>query len=529
MSHPFALLARRRQERLGEPPLKLTTLPSPSIDFSKLLPSGASSLAPILKELKDAQNDSANLSIPGFTPEDARGMILKAVASGGVDPKEFLGKFFGTGAAVVCTAAGAPALAPLCAKGGQVIGEVVAGLQVKPSGPTNTAASDALNAMIQADSAMLKATKDSVLFNLAARFNSEPKAMEEARKVVDEFYPDLSKLVPFPEYICLSSNKGPNGTCPDAAFGPYFGGFFIPFYVTNACPIIGTAYSQACRPDLYPLWEWHMDYSAPVIGKQDYPLQSGWVEKLMVSVMAALKKRGIDISAAFQVLFDDNEAKLKSGQSRWWAPGLSNAEVMMRAYQDLRAVVWPALEIALQRRLSSVVVEAAVRANVRLIKGVDDLTTELARRQGCSGGDCKKTLQAHAAEIAKNLETEDVQMVQQKVEAAFPDTSPASSPSPLRPVIAVGAAAGLVYALHRFIKRYLLCLIPSSPSLATRTATPSTRPSSPPPPATSPSGSTMRERGQSALARAGLSSGRSWGSSLASGAPGRSTTRRRWS
>src|SRR5690606_15450472 len=208
MTHPYALLARRRQERLGAP--VLTTLPSPTIDFSKFNLPSSSSLTSLLKELKSAQQDSSNLSIPGFSPEDARGMLIQAIAEGGIDPKEFLGKFFSVGAAVACTAAGGAALAPLCAKGGQIIGEVVAGLQVKPSGPTNTAASDALDAMIHADSAMLKATKDSILFNLAARFNSEPKAMEEARKIVDEFYPDLSKLVPYPEYICISSDKASN-------------------------------------------------------------------------------------------------------------------------------------------------------------------------------------------------------------------------------------------------------------------------------------------------------------------------------
>lgn len=518
MTHPYALLARRRQERLGAP--VLTTLPSPTIDFSKFNLPSSSSLTSLLKELKSAQQDSSNLSIPGFSPEDARGMLIQAIAEGGIDPKEFLGKFFSVGAAVACTAAGGAALAPLCAKGGQIIGEVVAGLQVKPSGPTNTAASDALDAMIHADSAMLKATKDSILFNLAARFNSEPKAMEEARKIVDEFYPDLSKLVPYPEYICISSDKASNGTCPDTDFGPYFGGFFIPFYVTNACPIIGTAYSGACRPDLYPQWEWHMDYSSPVIGKQDYPLQSGWVEKLMVSVMAALKRRGIDLSGAFQVIFDDSEAKKKIGQSRWWASGMSNAEVIMRAYQDLRAIVWPALEIALQKRLSSVVVDAAVRANVRLIKGVDALTGELARREGCNGGACLKTLQVKSAQIAKNLENQDLQSVQQKVEADFPDRSTSESPSPLRPVVAVGVAGGLIYALHRFIKRYLLCRIPTWPLLASKPLKASSL--------RNPRSESARNLKAPTVLAPGSSSSGPWRvQRRASVAPGCSTTRRR--
>ena len=133
MTHPLADRLRRHPPRLGASTFnflpELITVPTTGGEVDQ-----------ILQQIDQAQDESENLSIPGIDPGAMRAKVLQAFLDGGADPKAFMQEFFGTGAALACTAVGSPALAPLCMAGGQVIGEAVAGFQVKPVGPGPSAA-----------------------------------------------------------------------------------------------------------------------------------------------------------------------------------------------------------------------------------------------------------------------------------------------------------------------------------------------------------------------------------------------------
>lgn len=448
MDHVLLLLHRRDATPLG--------CLHDTFELPTQLPGGAGELAKAINQLRDAQQEASNLNIPGMDPKAAQAMILTAITEEGVDPKEFLGQFFGTGAAVVCAAAGSPALAPLCAQGGKVIGEVLAGLQATPQGPTSTKHSEALQGMINADFAKLKANRDKILYGLAARFNSAPEAMEEARAVVDLFYPLQDR------WCCPKADQSPaNGMC-QVKLSPFVAGFFTPILVTGACCLIGKNYSVFCGQE----WEWQGDYSAPIQGKNAQPLEPGWVEKMLAVIEQTYKDGGINLSASFDALRADSDAKAASG-GRWYSGSfVTNAEAMGRLYRDLRDVLWPALEMAMQKRLQGVVARAAVRANERLVGSVGELTDVLATRAGCTTVACRQDVQRKVGDIAEALRDESPEAVMREVEAAFPSrdgSAPSSSSttkkkpssSPLRPVLFLGAGAALVYAIHRLIKRYV--------------------------------------------------------------------------
>jgi len=457
--HPLALVAQRRASRVGLTPL--VVIPDlPTFDLGPVL-TQADNLASQVQQLRDAQTESSNLQIPGFSTQEAQDLFLTTVASGQLDPKAFLKTFFSTGAAVACTAAGAGALAPLCAQGGKVIGEVIGGLQAKGAGVTGTAASDALGQMMQADAAMLKKIRDSIFYGLAARFNSAPEAMAEATAVLDEFYPQKVITCPWSEHVDYK--------CPPDKLKPFLTGFYIPFYTTNACALLGVAYSFACT---HEYWEWQMDYSSPVVGKTNEPLTPFWVQNLFQFIQNHLAKSGVDVSGSFAAIWKDHAEKEAKGGSRWQA--FEHATALRLIYQDIRDVVWPALEIALRKRLEAVVVKAAVKANEKLLESIANLTSTLAQRVGCSSGACFQKIRADVVQATRNLETMPVSTIVQKLEETFPEQAPikVEKPSALRPVIAFGVAGALVYALHRFIKRYVLCpVIPSPASLATPAAT----------------------------------------------------------
>ena len=454
MRHPLADRLRQTQSRVGAPL-------APLVPF--ILQPTSGDLVGIIDQIGDAQNEAENLSIPGIDPTAMKAKVIDAFLSGGADPKAFLQDFFSMGAAIACTAIGSPALAPLCAASGAVIGEAVAGFQVQPVGPGSTPSADALAALLTQDSKILQEKRDGLFFSLAARFNSAPQAMKQVEAILADFFSGVGCFAPMPDGQCVyykgtkpclsgstpawTNNKG---ECSTTALPAYGGGFSLPFYVLNGCALIGKNYHDLCGQ----YWEWELDYSYASNAQQKASLKPDWLPNLLTVMQGILMQNNIDVTAAFNAL-----------RSKSW-PTSSPAETLSAVYIAVRNALWPALQIALEKRLKAVVVEVAVKANEKLVLGVDALVGELVRRTGCKDDTCKKQLQNVALKIAQDTTTADTKKVVEELDRKFPDLGRLISvlpplppkeppPSPLRPVVALGGTAVLLYVLHRLIKRYV--------------------------------------------------------------------------
>lgn len=458
MSHPLAARLRQQSGRVGAP--------LPFVPGIIEVPTGGKDLEKILQQIDQAQDESENLLVPGVDPSAMRAKVLQAVFDGGVDPQAFMQEFFGTSAALACTAVGSPALAPLCMAGGQAIGEAVAGFQVKPVGPGPTASGEALGAMLAADTAYLQTQRDGIFYQLAARFNSAPGAMKQVERILQDFFGGVGCFSPMPDgqcvYYkgtepCLSGQTkawtNAKGDCSTTALPAYGGGFYLPFYVLNGCPLLGKGYSDLCGS----FWEWEIDYSAPSNATGKGPLKPDWLPKLLTVLQGILQINNVELSASFDKL-----------RSTTWPTG-SPAETMSAVYLAVRNAIWPALQIALEKRLKAVVVEVAVKANEKLVLGVDLLAKEIARRQGCKEGECLRQAQQMALKLAPQTREVGVAELAQKVNETVMDpdrlkilvdaagtSQTTDQPSKAKPVIALGVTVGLLYLLHRAIKRYVL-------------------------------------------------------------------------
>lgn len=455
MTHPLADRLRR-QGRLGAPVVNflpgLITVPTTGGDVDK-----------ILQQIDQAQDESENLSIPGIDPGAMRAKVLQAFLDGGTDPKAFLQEFFGTGAALACTAVGSPALAPLCMAGGQVIGEAVAGFQVKPVGPGPSAAGEALAAMLKTDNDYLQAQREGMFFQFAARFNSAPQATAQIERILQEFFGGVGCFAPMDDGQCVYykgtqpcvSGTTPGwtnakGVCSVTALPAYGGGFYLPFYVLNGCPLIGKNYHDLCGQ----FWEWELDFSGVSNAQQKVQLKPDWWKSLLTVIQGILQQNNIDVDVAFDAI-----------RKKTW-PTTSTAEALSAIYLAVRGAIWPAMQLALEKRLKVVVVEVAVKANEKLVLGVDKLATVIAQRQGCQGGECLKVAQQTAIKLADKTREVGVAEMAKQVNATYHDPKmleiiagsvpkPTEQPSKARPVVALGVTVGLLYLLHRAIKRYV--------------------------------------------------------------------------
>lgn len=454
-------LARVAPAQVGAPPL-MSFVPliakTPALTSLVSAFGGKSNMVDLLTGLQDASEDSANLQIPGLDPQAVQGYVLGAALQGGTDPKVFMEQFFSMGGALACAAVGGVALAPLCAAGGKVVGEAVAGFQVKPTGPGPSAAGEALQAQLDTDRAYLAQQRDGLYYSLAARFNGAPEAMKQVEAILKEFYGGFGCSKPMADGQCLFNRDAvpcgeslwtdKSGACSSETMGPYAGGFLLPFYVVDGCALMGHAWSGACGG----FWEWEQDFSTITSGGQHYPPPPGWIEGMLVVMQGILKQRGMDVDAVFDKL---------RGQAQGWYQLPSAADAMRAFYVALKMALWPVLQLALEKRLQAVVVDTAVKANVKLVLGIDAVALELAKRSKCSGGACFDQLKKDVQALAMKLPGKSVAEVAKQVDEAYPPPasggSGASGISAGKVVVGLGLTTALLYGLHRLIKRYVLC------------------------------------------------------------------------
>ncbi len=439
----IALLQAQRQQgtrRLGDDAPLVFKPPPPSLVLPKMDNAKDDLLKQALKQVVDAQQDQA-LAIPGIDPSQVQNDLLNLITTGKLDPKKFLGQFFSIGAGAACAAVGGAGLAPLCAQGGKVVGEAVAGLQVHPTGAVETEASKRFSATMEADWALLKQRKQSLLFAILPKLANDPDGRKELNKILDLFFPF--------EYP----------TAPRGRIAPgQVGGFLLPF-VAWGCQWIGNLYSDGCGS-----MEYNADWS---IGA---PLKAGWAQACLGKLIQVVKQAyNVNIAPQVVQLIEQNDA----GGNFWWsadpATGKDDDQPadLLRLYQDQKDILWPALQAEMERQLQGLLVKAAVRGQQRLLKAVDNLADVLADRKSKGSVGTLGMLPTPDAQRQALLEAsvrylavaqqQGLEIALRQAAADYPATAPPPPPppSPLVTLAKVGAAVAAVYATHRLIKRYV--------------------------------------------------------------------------
>lgn len=362
----------------------------------------------------------SSFSIPGFDGAAVRNDLLASIASGKADSKGMLKQFFAASAAIGCTAAGGAALAPLCAQGGRIVADAVAGFQVRPSGAVATEESQRFSATMDADWAMLKQQKEGMYYGLAAKLNGDGVAMKEMQAVLDEFFP-------------FESPGAPRGRMTPGAAG----GFLLPFIAWGCW--VGNLYSDGCDAV-----EYEADWSIQP------PPKSGWPQaclgKFLQVVLAAY---GINLSYQVTKVIEENDKS-----PRWDAP--SQAANLLALYQDEKMMLWPALQIEMERRITNVLVKAAVRANDKFLDSLDDLADLIEKRDGCSGPACRKRALEQAVKYSQLVADKGIDAALAEIEQAPPagPLDEGSKRSYLWPAAVTVALAYLAYKNRRkFLKR----------------------------------------------------------------------------
>lgn len=427
--HPFARpLVAPTPGTVGSflsPILSQTDLTQAAVNVMKNQAGEVPEIQEALEAVKQAQN--TNLAIPGFDQAEVQTAILEAIKTGQIDPKKIWGTVMGVGAGAICAATGAGlAVAPLCAAGGKLVGEWVAGLQAKPTAPNQeTASSKALDATLESDWALLKAQREALYSKLAAQLSGDPQALSDMRQLLDDFFPfsiydGIDKGF---EYRVQMMRK------------PVGYGFLTPF--VPECQVIGEKFVKECA---YDFWEWEIDYSKP-------QLQGGWVEALLDRLAVDLVPKGIDVRPQVE---EFKRLNVKDG--RWWK-GKDQPQAMLQVHQDMKTIFWPAMQLEFEKRMQQMLVKAAIRANTKLVVAVDKLGDALVARTGCTDEKCAAKLRQDAAGYAEKLRVQGVPEVTREIEKDLPTGSEKSGMGTGTKVVLGLAAVAAVYGGWRYLKK----------------------------------------------------------------------------
>jgi len=355
---------------------------------------------PILEQLGKASK--ASQLIPGFDAGAVYDGVIKTLETGKVDPSDLLKSLFGTGAAVGCAAAGYPALAPICAKAGSIIGGVVGGFFSSP--PSGPGPLEVLGAIIASDTALLDAKRKEIFYTMSAKLSGDIVAKDAVNALLDKFFPKQVSLM------------------------GYRGGFYLPLYAMG-CNWTGKDFSQNCgvvgaNKDGYAAGNGGPLDGRIVGGGPAY----GWQYKALEKLVYVCKSvYGVDLT--------DQVKDLTSGADPWkkWFVGASaqdQAAGLIAYVQDIKAMLWPALQAELDRRLSNIVADAALRSGQNMVKALDSMVNLLSEQTGIKD---RKALAVKAAKYARLASDEGVAAAQSAIDKDFPPTGQGDSTKNNRP------------------------------------------------------------------------------------------------
>ena len=352
---------------------------------------------PILEQLGKASK--ASQMIPGFDAGAIYDGVIKTLESGKVDPSEMLKSLFGTGAAVGCAAAGYPALAPLCAKAGSLIGGVVGGFFSSP--PSGPGPLEVLGAIIASDTALLDAKRKEIFYTMSAKLSGDIVAKDAVNTLLDKFFPKQASLM------------------------GHRGGFYLPLYAMG-CKWTGKDFSPNCgvvgaSKDGYAVGNGGPLDGRIVGGGPAY----GWQYKALEKLVYVCKSvYGVDLT--------DQVKDLTSGADPYkkWFVGASaqdQAAGLIAYVQDIKAMLWPALQAELDRRLSNIVADAAMRSGQNMVKALDSMVNLLSEQTGVKD---RKALAVKAAKYARLASDEGVAAAQSAIDKDFPPNGQGDSSRP---------------------------------------------------------------------------------------------------
>lgn len=475
--HPWAAMGD--SPRIAAPEFNLNKFDTLVDAFGKGSPSD---LSAIVKTIASSKIEAID-SLKGMLPEGAGSAVdsILGAINGKTSIQEVLTATMSSAAAGGCVALGAGAAAPLCAIGGKLVGGLIADTvgALFASAPQQSATAKALDTARSSIQSQLMATRKAILLEFSSKYAAGlGNVQEKVKKVLDDFYPS-------PMHSCSGKKS-----CSDQELGPLLGGFFLPFYAFDACPLIGDQYSKICGTNTtIQSLRWSSEYDGIRQGNTSYGLSSGWAEALLASVRDRLKARGLNLSTAINDTLSENEKLLRTqGRGLWWWPGASTAECLTVFFRDLCDLVWPAMQVELERRLNAVVTLSAIDASKKMLENTDQLATEILRRTKCSGDDCRREAQAEAAKFAQMLSYNTPSAVLGEIDKKYPDPNKKEirawvdvsgdskseevkeisgkktenvnpekipEPSPLKPILVVGGITLSAFAAHRLAKRYL--------------------------------------------------------------------------
>lgn len=258
----------------------------------------------------------------------------------------FLGTAGAAGAAALCAAQGAGALAPICAKAGETAGQIVASLFGDGAKPSSAPGEDPhpwaeLYAKRQA-------ARDKVL-TLAG----DPDTALKLNAIINKFV-DVEALE-------QETKPGFPGMAGLKLAGGYAFSWLSPHWIL---------------PTDFPLYEGFDDYNIKVIeGKiqATYPRKhkpSGdWVARLCDTVALYFRLSGVNVDYAADIVIGDMK-----GKNHGW----------FEVLKALEALIYPALDKAIETQLQDVLISAEILRKRRVIETLEALTIELVERYGMS-------------------------------------------------------------------------------------------------------------------------------------------------